>query len=221
MAADATGTCARSGCLHPCAGGPLRQTRVRRRRLRAADPRRPRASATRAHQTAATAITSARARRFAARLEIWLQGRGWRADDGANERRAANIRPQYHQPPPAQDPRQPAEDIAELTIDERHELRIAVKKTRYGIEFFSGVLPAKRAARWTTALKHLQDSLGHLNDLDVAERTITRPWSTADGGEKARRRPGAPSPLAQEGRGGRAEIRKQCAPIALKNRSRF
>jgi CHAD domain-containing protein len=35
------------------------------------------------------------------------------------------------------------------------------------------LLPEKRAARWTAALKRLQDSLGHLNDVDVAQRTVT------------------------------------------------
>jgi len=49
-----------------------------------------------------------------------------------------------------------------------------VKKARYGIEFFHGLLPQKRAQRWTAALKRVQDSLGHMNDLDVAERTIGR-----------------------------------------------
>ena len=49
-----------------------------------------------------------------------------------------------------------------------------MKKARYGIEFFHGLLPQKRAQRWTAALKRVQDSLGHMNDLDVAERTIGR-----------------------------------------------
>lgn len=129
-----------------------------------------------AQTAAAAALSSTRAKRFAARLDTWLDGRGWRGETTAEDalrfaRHAINRR--------LRKIRGAVEDIAKLPIPERHELRIAVKKARYGIEFFHGLLPQKRAQRWTAALKHVQDSLGHMNDLDVAERTIERLVSPA------------------------------------------
>lgn len=124
-----------------------------------------------AQAAAVAALSSTRARRFAVRLDTWLEGRGWRSGRTAAEaahfaRHAINRR--------LRKIKGAAEGIAKLPIAERHELRIAVKKARYGIEFFQGLLPQKRAARWTAALRQVQDSLGHMNDLDVAERTIAR-----------------------------------------------
>jgi triphosphatase len=127
-----------------------------------------------AHVEAAKALRSARATRFNARLEAWISGRGWRtekveeSDEIKTEsfarrfvnRRLRNIRADYN-------------DIETLSVAERHELRIAVKKVRYGLEFFHDVLPAKRVKHLANTLKHLQDTLGHLNDIDVAERTVS------------------------------------------------
>jgi triphosphatase len=119
---------------------------------------------------AASALRGTRMRRFAARVETWLEGRGWYAD-GADHpdvsifaRETLNKRMRKI--------REVAARAEELSVPERHELRIAVKKARYGIEFLSSVLPTKRMQRTSAVLKRLQDSLGHLNDLDVAERTI-------------------------------------------------
>lgn len=122
-------------------------------------------------QTAAiAALKGARMRRFVGRLETWLDGRGWQ--DGAADtpdlpafaRATLNKR--------LRKIRQTAAKAEALTVPERHELRIAVKKIRYSLEFLSAALPPKKAARTASVLKALQDSLGHLNDLDVAERTI-------------------------------------------------
>ena len=128
-----------------------------------------------AQAAAAAALGGARAKRFGMRLDLWLQGRGWRLekseekateDAGCFARHAINRR--------LRKIKAAAKEIDRLPTSERHELRIAVKKARYGIAFFHALLPAKRAARWTASLKHMQESLGHLNDLDVAERTIAR-----------------------------------------------
>jgi triphosphatase len=138
-----------------------------------------RAAQGKAHTAAAKALRSARAVRFAARLDAWITGHGWRvghddadtARDGRKlraadfaqrfiNRRMRNIRADYA-------------DIEKLTVPERHELRLAIKKTRYGLEFFQSVLPVKRARLLATTLKNLQDNLGHLNDIAVAERTVT------------------------------------------------
>lgn len=125
---------------------------------------------TKAQSAAVSALRSARLRRFMTRLETWLDGRGWYVDHAeipdvsTFARDALNKRMRKI--------REVAARAGELTVPERHELRIAVKKLRYGLEFLSGVLAERRAQRTGGVLKRLQDSLGHLNDLDMAERTV-------------------------------------------------
>ena len=63
-------------------------------------------------------------------------------------------------------------DFAGLAPEERHRLRIALKKLRYATEFFDSGYKKKRTARYLAALKQLQDALGHLNDVAVAERLV-------------------------------------------------
>jgi triphosphatase len=127
-----------------------------------------------AHDTASKALQSARAKRLAARVDAWVDGRGWRAGEtlknakatlGAEfarkflNRRLRNMRAEYNA-------------IEALSVDDRHALRIAVKKVRYAIEFMHDLLPAKKVQRVNGVLKELQDNLGHLNDMAVAERTV-------------------------------------------------
>lgn len=54
----------------------------------------------------------------------------------------------------------------------RIRIRIAAKKARYGAEFFRDLLPAKEVKRFVNQLSTLQDCLGTLNDLAVAERLL-------------------------------------------------
>ena len=58
-----------------------------------------------------------------------------------------------------------------MPAPQRHRLRIAVKKLRYGLEFFAGLYPTRRTRRLIDALRAFQDSLGALNDIAVARRT--------------------------------------------------
>jgi triphosphatase len=149
-----------------------------------------RALQTRAHESAAKALRSPRATRLSARLDAWVTGRGWRLSDDDSvrdgrettalefaqrlvNRRLRNIREDY-------------KDVDTLTVLQRHELRIAVKKIRYNVEFFHTLLPAKRAARLSDILKDLQDNLGHLNDISVAERTVASLVNDAGSGLERR-----------------------------------
>jgi triphosphatase len=132
---------------------------------------------------ACAALESARAQLFLRRLETWLMGHGWRiaTPDAVKDTRtilardfalrALNkrlIKILAH-----------GKGIDKLPIAELHEIRIAVKKIRYGAEFFQAILPKRRAAKLATLLKELQDSLGHLNDLDVAEQIVSQLTATA------------------------------------------
>ncbi len=58
----------------------------------------------------------------------------------------------------------------------RHDLRIALKRLRYGCEFFRSLYASKEASkdakRYVRRLSRLQDLLGVQNDIDAAERLI-------------------------------------------------
>jgi triphosphatase len=61
--------------------------------------------------------------------------------------------------------------LRELSDEERHELRIRIKKLRYGVEFFASLFPSakaqKRRKALLTILEDIQEMLGDLNDLAV------------------------------------------------------
>jgi len=123
---------------------------------------------------AASMLRGARYRRLMARLDSWIADRRWRIGSGKENgsaeqvsgfarkvlnKRISKIRKQ-------------SKKIAARHPDVLHELRIVIKKARYALEFFATTLPAKRTSRTASQLKTLQDSLGRLNDLVVAQRTM-------------------------------------------------
>lgn len=62
--------------------------------------------------------------------------------------------------------------FANLPAVQRHELRIAFKKLRYGTEFFASLFPDKQVERFRKAAARMQDILGHLNDVAVAQHLV-------------------------------------------------
>lgn len=66
--------------------------------------------------------------------------------------------------------RKQGKQIRLLTPDERHGLRIEIKRLRYAAEFFVGLTPKARRPqqrRFVGAAEELQELLGHLNDLET------------------------------------------------------
>ena len=67
-------------------------------------------------------------------------------------------------------------DIRQLSVMQRHKLRIRAKRLRYATEFFAGTFPgeasAKRRQESLAALKDVQDALGGLNDLATRHALI-------------------------------------------------
>ncbi len=59
--------------------------------------------------------------------------------------------------------------VAKMADADRHEFRKDLKALRYLSDFFSDLWPGKAQARFLARLKKLQDALGLLNDLAVAE----------------------------------------------------
>jgi inorganic triphosphatase YgiF len=109
-------------------------------------------------------------------LACWTEGGGWRQAATADMLAVQ---------------RQPVEELATVDLERglrrvrkrgrgfkrldaagRHRLRIALKKLRYGIEFFADLYPPKAAGRYLRATKRLQDRLGQMNDIVVAEHHV-------------------------------------------------
>lgn len=65
-----------------------------------------------------------------------------------------------------------ARRAASLEVEALHRLRIAVKRLRYGLEFFGPVLPEKAVRRAQRHMAALQDDLGFLNDQATAARIL-------------------------------------------------
>jgi CHAD domain-containing protein len=56
-----------------------------------------------------------------------------------------------------------------LNAEDRHEVRIDLKKLRYTLDFFESLYPKKRVQAFLRALTSTQELLGHMNDLATAE----------------------------------------------------
>jgi inorganic triphosphatase YgiF len=59
-----------------------------------------------------------------------------------------------------------------MSVEERHRLRISVKRLRYVLDCFASLYPRRPVAGMSKALANLQDALGHMNDQAVAHRLI-------------------------------------------------
>ena len=62
-----------------------------------------------------------------------------------------------------------AEHFSQLEDEEKHRVRKQVKQLRYSIEFVASLLDAKALITYLKKLKAVQESLGHYNDLVVAD----------------------------------------------------
>ncbi|MGO4407125.1 CHAD domain-containing protein [Bosea sp. RAF48] len=69
-------------------------------------------------------------------------------------------------------------NLATLSIEERHQLRIAAKKLRYGAEFFASLYEGKKERKFqkafASAFAKLQSSLGGLNDIAAGQQILER-----------------------------------------------
>mgnify|MGYP000476348620 CR=1 FL=1 len=129
-----------------------------------------------AHQTVRETLLSERYGDVAFGLACWVGCRGWR--------QGADIDVLLAQRQPARDfaaailakrhrqVRRRGRDFATLQPAARHELRILFKKLRYGTEFFASLFPGRELERYRAAAARMQDLLGTLNDLTVAQHVV-------------------------------------------------
>ncbi len=64
------------------------------------------------------------------------------------------------------------ENIDQLKLTERHELRKRLKSLKYAVGFFASLYPKKPVTKKIKKLSALQDVFGSLNDLAVAEEIV-------------------------------------------------
>jgi CHAD domain-containing protein len=126
-----------------------------------------------AYAKADAAVDSARFRALAIDAAAWLEAGAWTTDARLRKRRD---KPAAAFAAKALDKRrrrirEDGRDLAALSPEDRHHLRIRGKKLRYAVEDLGGLFPdhPKRLARFVAATKDLQDALGLLNDLAVRE----------------------------------------------------
>ncbi|MDD7911787.1 CYTH and CHAD domain-containing protein [Pseudovibrio exalbescens] len=73
-----------------------------------------------------------------------------------------------------------AKHLEKLTIEERHDLRKALKKFRYCIEFFKSLYDKEQTAVFIKSLKQLQDVFGYLNDVAMTDRLVAMDLPAAE-----------------------------------------
>ncbi|MDR3514728.1 MAG: CHAD domain-containing protein [Azospirillaceae bacterium] len=131
-----------------------------------------------AYDAARAAIVSNRYTILLLRLNAWLESRAWR-DQRLSEESAQLFRPVRELADGLLAQRQRiackrGRHFPHLRAEERHEVRKALKKLRYAIEFFQSLYDSKPMRRYLRPLETLQDDLGHLNDVATARLLIAK-----------------------------------------------
>ncbi len=141
-----------------------------------------------AYDRASAAIKSQRYAGLILLLKAWAEGKRWH--DGASKEQAAAMGT------PAVDLARQlldqgyeetldlAGNFAALTAEERHSVRIRIKKLRYATEFFGALFPRRQVAPYLAAMKTLQDQLGLNNDVEVARSLLKKAPKRARGRER-------------------------------------
>ncbi len=127
----------------------------------------------RAIATARDVIVAPATQQFARELRGAISRRAWRESSGALEEKgsarvvAVRALNRLHRRAVKR-----SENIAEVTPEERHAARIALKKTRYAAEFFESLFERREARAYLRRLATIQEELGEDNDRRTAERLL-------------------------------------------------
>jgi inorganic triphosphatase YgiF len=142
------------------------------KRLTAAADQRRRA----AYERAREAIGSPRYIAAILKLARWIEARGWR-DQPASEQAAmlfatiGDIAPGLIERRWRR-ARKRSRQFSKLSQEQRHKLRIALKKMRYTIEFLETIFDDDEVKALGKRLKPLQEDLGHSNDVRTAHQLV-------------------------------------------------
>lgn len=126
-----------------------------------------------AYRAARAAIDDPQTKSFVQDFRKAIAAREWTAAPGASKagaapRFAAKALARLHKRVLKK-----SKGLAKRTPEERHQLRIALKKARYGAEFFESLFAhVEDAADYSAALAELQDGLGAFNDMKMANALL-------------------------------------------------
>ncbi|HUZ75520.1 MAG TPA: CHAD domain-containing protein [Stellaceae bacterium] len=129
-----------------------------------------------AYERARETMQSARYTATVLRLSRWFEARGWR-DQPVTEESARLVAPVGAAAPGIlgrlyRKTRKRTRDFAACTPVERHQLRIALKKLRYTVDFLESLYDAAAVKRFIKTVKPLQDDLGYANDVRSAHMLV-------------------------------------------------
>jgi inorganic triphosphatase YgiF len=126
----------------------------------------------RAYDRVEAAFGSERVRALMLRLALWIEAGAWRFRERASRELSGLASHQLERQ--WRRVRRHGARLGKAGADDRHRLRLDVKKLRYAAEFLAGLSGKKKAQRarrdrFIAALKELQERLGDLNDAEAAE----------------------------------------------------
>ena len=129
-----------------------------------------------AYQSADAAIRSPQYTAALLKLSLWFASCSWR-NQPVSEQSALLMAPIDAVAPSLigrryKKVKKGADRFDELTPQQRHEFRIAVKKLRYTIEFLKDLFDSTHVAGFVQRLKPLQDDAGYANDIRVAHELL-------------------------------------------------
>jgi len=131
-----------------------------------------------AYERAQTTLRSSRYLKFVLELGAWLEGRKWRRKEtqASLDRSLIDLADEVLAKRHKQSMKLGG-SFGTLSDEALHRLRISLKKLRYAIEFFGGLYGKERTEVYLNSLRLLQDDLGHLNDVAVAEARLADLYS--------------------------------------------
>jgi len=103
-----------------------------------------------------------------------------------------------------------------LSEAERHDVRIALKRLRYALDFFGGVFDGEAKKKFVKRLARLQDDLGRMNDVAVAQAMLARLIGVASDGSEPAALPAVQGQLAFAAGGILGWHRRRAAEIDLR-----
>ena len=128
------------------------------------------------HLLAAQAVASTRYTALMLGLQRWLHGSDWRSSRTPRQlqRLDAGVHGFAQRTLRAGQRRlmKRGKRLLHATPQQRHRVRIAAKKTRYATEFFASLLHTRKVRPYVGRLSVLQDALGAMNDVRVADRLL-------------------------------------------------
>jgi inorganic triphosphatase YgiF len=125
-----------------------------------------------------SAISSARYTEFLLELSIWLCRDIWR--DNTASPKPVNMSDPFSRVCTKQLKKQQknlkkmGRKLAKMSEDDRHQLRLSVKKLRYTIDFCAHLYPERKVSAFKKKLKPVQAGLGYLNDVPAAESLLQK-----------------------------------------------